>query len=109
MLALITCVVSVLIVGLAVVFPSLEGEPFTDQVTVQGRKFVPEHQIFAGNVIRRFPDTWTLEVGNQKGSGSVKVDQLFYDATADGDVITVTGTKGRVTKKWYLKEAYKET
>ncbi|RYX85276.1 hypothetical protein EON83_06685 [bacterium] len=108
MAAIITCIISVIIIGLTIVFPVLEGEPMTAQARVKGRKFVPKHQNFAGNVLIGVPDTWTLEVENENGTGLVKVSQQFYEGTASGDLITVVGTKGRLTKKWYLKEALKE-
>ena len=113
---MIDFVLSVLLVlfGLAFVFmiglliDLLASTPLNERVKVVGRKFTPSHLEDVARTYRRVPDQWILRVENDNGRGAVAVPKTLYDSLPDGEIIQVSGKRGRLSKKWYLYEASKD-
>ncbi len=84
------------------------GRPLTERVVVQGHEFEAKPVVTSHAVKHTLPPAYRLRVANERGKGVVEVTQEFYEATADGDTITVTGKRGLLSRGWYLKQARKE-
>lgn len=87
----------------------LAGTPLNERVKVVGRKFTPSHFENGARTYERVPDKWTLRVENGNGRGAVAVPKPLHDSVADGEIIQVSGKRGRLSKKWYLYEASKDS
>ncbi|BCM89497.1 hypothetical protein IAD21_01343 [Abditibacteriota bacterium] len=84
------------------------GKPLTERVVVKGREFEAKPVQISNGIRHLLPPAYRFHVANERGKGWVTVTQEFYEATADGDTITVTGKRGLLSGYWYLKEAHKE-
>lgn len=101
---------SVLFVAYAigVLIDMLIGTPLSERVKITAHKFIPTHRRHTGNTSVRVPDRWTLHVENSNGRGVVAVPQPLYESLSEGEIIQVSGKRGRLSKKWYLYEASKD-
>lgn len=79
----------------------------SERAKVINQEFIPSHLEWQGNRRVRVPDRWRLHVENSDGHGVVAVPKALYENIAQGETIQVSGTRGSITKRWYLNEASK--